>query len=78
MHGDDFTFCGIEEDLFRIRRLMRSWFDIEFRTLLSLEEGDDKEAVLLGRIFRQTEKGIGYKAPTLRVKILEYFGMDQG
>ena len=25
VHGDDFTFCGLEEDLFWIRDLMSSW-----------------------------------------------------
>jgi hypothetical protein len=31
VHGDDFTFCGYEEDLFRIRDLMASWFEIKVR-----------------------------------------------
>jgi hypothetical protein len=30
-HGDDATFCGYEEDLFRIRDLMASWFEIKVR-----------------------------------------------
>eukprot|EP00973_Karenia_brevis_P002126 288127-Karenia_brevis.AAC.1 len=27
VHGDDFTFCGIEEDLIWIKGLMKKWFE---------------------------------------------------
>ena len=31
VHGDDFTFCGFDEDLQWIRALMESWFEIKMR-----------------------------------------------
>ena len=34
VHGDDFTLCGVEEDLVWIRDLMRSWFEIKVRGML--------------------------------------------
>ena len=40
VHGDDFTFCGLEEDLIWIRDLMQSWFEI------------NKEVAILGRIVK--------------------------
>ena len=49
VHGDDFTLCGMEEDLVWIRDLMKSWFEIKLRAMLGPEEKDDKEVVLLGR-----------------------------
>ena len=32
--------------------MMKSWFQVEVRAMLGPEEGDDKEAVLLGRAVR--------------------------
>eukprot|EP00973_Karenia_brevis_P002078 281481-Karenia_brevis.AAC.1 len=29
VHGDDFTFCGLEEDSKLVRSLMESWFEIK-------------------------------------------------
>eukprot|EP00973_Karenia_brevis_P088026 12208987-Karenia_brevis.AAC.1 len=43
VHEDDFTFCGLEEDLTWIRRHMESWFEIKVRAVLGPEEKDDKE-----------------------------------
>ena len=34
VHGDDFTLCACEEDLFWIRELMKSWFEIKVRAVL--------------------------------------------
>ena len=34
VHGDDFTFCGLEEDLIWIKELMESWYEIKFRGIL--------------------------------------------
>jgi hypothetical protein len=34
VHGDDFTFCGYEEDLQWIRDLKGSWFEIKVRGIL--------------------------------------------
>eukprot|EP00973_Karenia_brevis_P089043 12349492-Karenia_brevis.AAC.1 len=29
VHGDDFTFCGLEENLMWIKELMKEWFEIK-------------------------------------------------
>ena len=49
VHGDDFTFCGLEEDLNWIKGWMESWFEIKLRGILGPEPGDQKEVTILGR-----------------------------
>ena len=49
VHGDDFTFCGLEEDLIWITGLMESWFEIKVRGVLGPDPGDQKEVTILGR-----------------------------
>ena len=49
VHGDDFTFCALEEDLLWIKDLMPKWFDVKFRGMLGRDKKDDKEVVILGR-----------------------------
>eukprot|EP00973_Karenia_brevis_P066740 9278807-Karenia_brevis.AAC.1 len=46
VHGDDFTFCGLEEDLKWVRGLMESWFEINVSAVLGPEEKDDKEVTI--------------------------------
>jgi hypothetical protein len=41
VHGDDFTFCGLEEDLIWITELMKTWFEIKVRAML----GPDKRMI---------------------------------
>ena len=78
VHGDDFTFCGSEEDLWWIRDLMKSWFEIKVRAVLGPEPHDDKEVTILGRIVKWTERGLEYEAdPRHRKAILEYFGFAE-
>ena len=36
-HGDDFTFCGVEEELVWIRDLLASWLEINVRANLGGE-----------------------------------------
>ena len=79
VHGDDFTFCGLEEDLDWITELMASWFEIKIRGTLEREAKDDKEATILGRVVRWVRSGIEYEAdPKHRDKVLEYFGLVDG
>ena len=47
VHGGDFTFCGIEEDLNWIVNPMKSWFEIKLRAILGSGKSDDKEVVIL-------------------------------
>ena len=79
VHGDDFTFCGLERDLKWIRDLMGKWFDIKIRGMLGPEERDDKEIVILGRTVRYVKEGIEYEADKRhREMILEAFGLSEG
>eukprot|EP00973_Karenia_brevis_P034576 4770576-Karenia_brevis.AAC.1 len=43
VHGDDFTFCGCQDDLFWIRDLTKTWFEVRVRAILGPEVHDDKE-----------------------------------
>ena len=43
VHGGDFAFCGLEEDLIWIRDLMQSWFEIKVRAMLGPDPKDDKQ-----------------------------------
>ena len=52
VHGDDFTFCGVEEDLIWIRDLMQSWFEVKVRGIMGSDPDDVKEMVILGRRVR--------------------------
>ena len=77
VHGDDFTLCGLEEDLVWIKDLMKSWFKIKLRAMLGPDEKDDKEVILLGRRVRWLHDRIEWEAdPNHRRKVLEHFGMD--
>ena len=62
VHGDDFTFCGLDEELKWIRALMETWFDIKVRGVLGPEAGDKKEITILGRKVVWGEGGITYEA----------------
>ena len=79
VHGDDFTLCGLEEDLWWIKGLMESWFEIKVRAVMGGDEEDDKEVVILGRVVRWTEKGLEYEAdPKHRLMVLESLGFEEG
>ena len=57
---------------------MKSWFDIKIRGLLGMDEGDDKEVVILGRLVRYTASGIEYEAdPKHREILMEHFGFRE-
>ena len=62
VYGDDFTLTGLEEDLFWIRDLLKSWFEIKVNAILGPDVGDDKEVVILGRVVRWLEDRIEYEA----------------
>lgn len=77
VHGDDFTFAALDEDLQWIHVLMKSWFDIKLRSILGSGPKDDREVVILGRIVRITPQGMEYEAdPKHRRLVLEHFGFD--
>ena len=37
-HGDDFSICGLEEDLIWIQNLMKCWFGIRVQGMLGSDE----------------------------------------
>ena len=79
VHGDDFTFCGLEEDLLWVKDLMQSWFEIKMRGILGGDEGDVRQITLLGRVITWTPDGIEYEAdPKHRQLVLDYFGLGNG
>ena len=77
VHGDDFTFCGLRENLLVVQGWLREAFEIEVRGMLGESDVEDKEAVILGRTVRWLDDGIEYEADTKhRQKLLEYFHFD--
>ena len=60
VHGDDFTFCGLEEDLMWIKGSMETWFEIQVRALMGMDAKDDKEVTILGKSGGQ-EKGLSMR-----------------
>ena len=54
VHGNGFTFVGLKNDLYWIRDLMDSWFDIKVRGIWGGCSTDHKEIVILERIVRWT------------------------
>ena len=75
VHGDDFTFCGLEGDLKWILEKMKSWFEIKLRGILGDDEKDMKQITILGRVVRWTRDGIEYEAdPKHRQNLLDHFG----
>ncbi len=62
VHGDDFTLCGLEDDLLWIQALMKSWFEIKVRAMLGPDDKDDEEVILLGRRIRWLENKVEWVA----------------
>jgi hypothetical protein len=78
VHGDDFTFCGLENDLDWITELIKTWFEIKVRATLGPDDEDDKKVVILGRTLRWKTWGIELEAdPKHRRVVLEYFGLKE-
>jgi hypothetical protein len=79
VHGDDFTFCGLQEDIEWITTLMKTWFEIKVRATLGPEDQDDKEVVILGRTLRWKNWGIEWEADQKhRAAIMDHFGFREG
>ena len=76
VHGDDFTFCGPDEELDWAQGKMQEWYEIKIRGRLGPDEGDDKEVSIIGRVVRWRSWGLEYMAdPRHRVEVMEYFGL---
>ena len=62
VHGDDFTFSGVERELRQMKKKMEEWYEVKFRGILGSGKDDAKEVAILGRTARWTEDGIEYYA----------------
>ena len=70
VHGDDFTFCGLEEVSVCIRELMEGWFEKNARRILGPDEWDDKENIILGRKVRWGKERILYEADEKHMELV--------
>ena len=79
VHGDDFTFSGMDDDLDWIEELMKGWFEVKVRARLGPGPSDDKDISVLGRLVSWKDGGIEYQAdPRHRSIVIEQFGFDEG
>ena len=78
VHGDDFTFTGDQKGIEWAEGVMKRRYKVKVRARLGLEEGDDKEATLLGRTLRWHDWGISCEAdPKYRKHVLESLGLSE-
>ena len=78
VHGDDFVLCGLGEDLRWAAGHIQDSFEVKVRAIIGEEQGDDKEAVVLGRTVRWRSWGIEYEGDRRhRQTLLEHFGLDE-
>ena len=79
VHGGDFTFLSFEEDVRKIVKDMKGWYDIKVRGILGEDEKDDKEVTILNRRLTWKNNEIEYEADQKHVKkLMEDLGLDDG
>ena len=77
VHGDDFVFCGVDEDLDFVEHLLREKYEIKVRGRLGSGESDKKEIDMLGRKIKLPSWGITWEDDDRHRKlIMEQFGLD--
>ena len=77
VHGDDFVFVGLDEDLDWVLSLLRSRYEVKNRGRLGTGPKDVREIDMLGRIIRVTDDGVSWEGDPRRQDLLEeYFGLD--
>ena len=78
VHGDDFIFVGLDEDLDYAEKLLTDQYEVKNRGRLGTGPGDVREIDVLGRIIKMEDDGITWEGdPRHQVKLEEYFGMDK-
>ena len=78
MHGGDFTFCGLEEDLYWVAAKMGTWFDTKIRALVGSDPWYDKEVTIYGRTVRWTSEGVEFDADRKQRKmVMGALGLDE-
>lgn len=78
VHGDDFTFAGIDKELQAIKGKMAQWWDIKDRGTMGGHRKDIKEITILGRRLRWTPDGLEYEAdPKHRGDVMAAEGLEE-
>jgi hypothetical protein len=77
VHGDDFVFVGLDEDLDYILKVLEANYELKNRGRLGSGEKDLKQIDMLGRIIKLEADGITWQGDPRHQQLLEdYFGMD--
>ncbi len=78
VHGDDFVFVGVDEDLDSVLEVLKANYELKNRGRLGTGERDVKQIDMLGRIIKLEEGGITWQGDPRHQQLLEtYFGMDE-
>ena len=78
VHGDDFVFVGVDEELDYILGVLKGQYELKDRGRLGSGANDKKEIDLLGRKIRWYEWGLTWEGDCRHRKMMmDYFGMDQ-
>ena len=78
VHGDDFVFVGLDEDLDFVEDLLKSKYDLKVRGRLGSGENDKKSIDMLGRTIKLHDWGITWEGDDRHRKlIMEQFGFDK-
>jgi len=70
VHGDDFTFAGVDEDLEWVHRELEPRILLKKVGVLGADDGDLKELRILNRVLRWMPWGIAYEADPRHAELL--------
>ena len=77
VHGDDFVFVGLDEDLDFVLKILGSRYEIKNRGRLGRGSKDVQTIDMLGRTIKITKEGISWEGDPRHHDILvKYFGMN--
>ena len=77
VHGDDFVWEGIDEDLDWVRKVLEDKYELKNRGRLGFGPNDVRKIDMLGRVIELTHEGIAWQGDPRHFDLLqEYFGMD--
>ena len=71
VHGDDFTWLGVNKTLQRYEKKIREWYDIKLRAIIGTGPNDVRETILLNRTIRRLDDKIEYEADPKHVREIE-------
>jgi len=64
VHGDDFTFAGIREELEKMKVKLAEWYEIKMRGIMGSAADEVKAIKILGRTVRWTSEGLSTRRTT--------------